>query len=355
MVDAGEACDDGNLVPGDGCSPGCTIEVPPTCGDGELDVGEECDDGNTDDTDACLTTCRAARCGDGEVRAGGEECDDGNTVSGDGCDATCHLERADGCGDGTVQPELGEECDDGNVAAGDGCGPTCKLETCGDGIVQPTEQCDDGNTDDGDGCVAGCVLAACGDGFLAAGVEQCDDGNTAANDGCGPTCEIERCGDGIVQSGPAVTALELAWLATSCATPHPITFTIGGEPVLVAEGDDGSCTCAPGARSVTITDPAALARVVDGPNAFGVDFSGAGHFLGWALVTVHTGATSTSVVVHEGVAGSALARAPALCAGGLDHDVAPQTATHAIAVHEDCDDGNTTDGDGCDHTCTSEP
>ena len=62
LSDPGEQCDDGNLIPGDGCSPGCTVETAARCGDGKLDAGEQCDDGNADDTDGCLATCKAARC-----------------------------------------------------------------------------------------------------------------------------------------------------------------------------------------------------------------------------------------------------------------------------------------------------
>jgi cysteine-rich repeat protein len=88
-LEAGEQCDDGNTVAGDGCSPTCRLEV---CGNGILDPGEQCDDGNTTDGDGCSATCqREPRCGDGFVDAG-EECDDGNTTSGDGCSATCALE-----------------------------------------------------------------------------------------------------------------------------------------------------------------------------------------------------------------------------------------------------------------------
>jgi cysteine-rich repeat protein len=50
-----EECDDGNLVPGDGCGH-CRLEV---CGNGVLDPGEECDDGNLADGDACDAGCRA--------------------------------------------------------------------------------------------------------------------------------------------------------------------------------------------------------------------------------------------------------------------------------------------------------
>src|SRR5437773_10813014 len=43
VVEAGEQCDDGNLVAGDGCSASCRLEV---CGNGIRDAGEQCDDGN---------------------------------------------------------------------------------------------------------------------------------------------------------------------------------------------------------------------------------------------------------------------------------------------------------------------
>jgi cysteine-rich repeat protein len=56
-VDAGETCDDGNHVPGDGCSPGCRVEG---CGDSVVSANEDCDDGNTEfaDGDLCTPACR---------------------------------------------------------------------------------------------------------------------------------------------------------------------------------------------------------------------------------------------------------------------------------------------------------
>jgi cysteine-rich repeat protein len=60
-VDAGEVCDDGNDVNGDGCDANCTLTPPPPpppcCGDGHVDAGEECDDGNTTDGDGCSSVC----------------------------------------------------------------------------------------------------------------------------------------------------------------------------------------------------------------------------------------------------------------------------------------------------------
>jgi fibro-slime domain-containing protein len=75
IVEGSEPCDDGdNLIVGDGCSPGCTLE--PSCKDG-----------------VCFS-----KCGDGLSLAGDdEECDDGNSVGGDGCSATCKLEKGWTC------------------------------------------------------------------------------------------------------------------------------------------------------------------------------------------------------------------------------------------------------------------
>lgn len=66
------------------------------CGDGHVDpgAGEQCDDGNNIDGDGCSATCQvepAPVCGNGVVEPP-EQCDDGNTVSGDGCSATCQIE-----------------------------------------------------------------------------------------------------------------------------------------------------------------------------------------------------------------------------------------------------------------------
>ncbi len=131
---AGEQCDDGNNVDGDGCSASCQIEVP-VCGDGKINQSsEQCDDGNTVSGDKCSATCEieqttpAPICGDGQVNQSSEQCDDGNTVNDDKCSNTCQnvVEPTPMCGDGTV--DAGETCDDGNTVNGDGCSATCAVE-----------------------------------------------------------------------------------------------------------------------------------------------------------------------------------------------------------------------------------
>jgi cysteine-rich repeat protein len=74
-----------------------SVVTAAVCGDGVLDAGEQCDDGNGIDGDGCDSNCTPTGCGNGVVSPG-EDCDDGNTVSGDACPSTCHSSEVD-CGD----------------------------------------------------------------------------------------------------------------------------------------------------------------------------------------------------------------------------------------------------------------
>lgn len=117
------------------------------CGDGVLDPGEACDDGNTTPSDGCSASCALepgyqcptpgspctpATCGNG-LKEGLEQCDDGNQRPYDGC-YNCLLEVS--C------PTIGSPC----------------VPVCGDGIKFPGEQCDDGNLRDNDGCSSACLI-----------------------------------------------------------------------------------------------------------------------------------------------------------------------------------------------------
>lgn len=189
-----ELCDPGGVDGGAGCTSNCTV---PTCGNGTVEGLEQCDDGNFVDTDACPSRCLKASCGDGWVHRGVELCDDGNSRNDDACLTTCVPAR---CGDGVVHTGI-EACDDGNQDPADACLPTCVAARCGDGFVQRgVEACDDANSNDFDDCLRSCQLASCGDGFVHAGVEQCDDGNQRSDDAC-VACAPARCGDGFVQAG----------------------------------------------------------------------------------------------------------------------------------------------------------
>ncbi|MBN1205896.1 MAG: DUF4215 domain-containing protein [Myxococcaceae bacterium] len=193
-----EACDDGNILSGDGCNADCRSNEQ--CGNNIVDIGEVCDDGNSVSGDrTCSADCLSdERCGN-NIKDIGEMCDDGNNVSGDRtCSADCRSDER--CGNNIV--DVGEDCDDGNTVGGDTCGADCRSGGgCGDGELEPGEQCDDGNTNNDDNCVnlgGRCVVARCGDGFVAMeapNIEECDDGNTSDEDSCLNTCKKNRCGD----------------------------------------------------------------------------------------------------------------------------------------------------------------
>ena len=205
-IDAGEVCDDGNVLDGDNCSADCLSTED--CGNGILDPDEVCDDGNNENGDGCSADCFSdERCGNGKVDVG-EACDVGNNEDGDGCSANCR--STEECGNGIVDRINGEVCDDGNQVNNDDCSNDCTSTLdCGNGIVdvENGEECDDGNDDNGDDCVIApntlCKKATCGDGWVQAGVEECDGdgrGQGGETPDCNADCTLARCGDGIVNA-----------------------------------------------------------------------------------------------------------------------------------------------------------
>jgi len=357
IIEQGESCDDGNSVPGDGCSGICQIEhgyACPTpgqpcmkiwvCGNGRIDPGETCDDGNTNSNDGCSSTCQVEpgyacsmpgspctmapmpRCGDGAVNAG-EQCDDGNTVSNDGCSSTCQVEpgytcpnpgqpckKIEFCGDGVVELDIGEQCDDGNTIGGDGCTALCQLEP---NFVCPTP---------GQPCVS---TVKCGDGKVQ-GSETCDDGNTKSNDGCSSTCQVEpgwqcptpglkciakQCGDGILAG----------------------TEQCDDGNMIAGDGCSPACQIEPGFACVASTTPPPASVCHKTVCGDGVK-EGSEQCDDGNLVP-YDGCSPTCTIDPKcnGTGGCT-----GVCGDGL------------VFPNEQCDDGNTVSGDGCSATCQLE-
>ncbi|MBV9948001.1 MAG: DUF4215 domain-containing protein, partial [Myxococcales bacterium] len=251
VLEGNETCDDGNSVPGDGCSGTCQIEpgwycpvvgqpCKRLCGDGRLDPGEACDLGpqNGVGGSGCTIDCRIApgfACGPGDAVAPSSP-----DASGDGGGAPPHLDAGvvdvdasaagvpdavscfavNNCGNGRL--DVGEQCDTGALNGTGGCTTSCTilpgwrcsqagfgcLTVCGDAIVAGDEQCDFGTAAGVGGCTANCTVmpgyacapgatvaaqchkTTCGDG-VKEGLEECDDGNRRPYDGCSPWCTIE--------------------------------------------------------------------------------------------------------------------------------------------------------------------
>lgn len=172
VIDGLEECDVG-LNGGSTCMASC-LNAGSTvyCGNGkiELEAGEECDGGNRVNGDGCSSVCLKegskprssviAICGN-SVREAGEDCDDGNVLDGDRCSARCLNEGSNRCVDaagagaccGNYRIDAGEDCDVGSPVAGDGCSDLCLKEGssvlhtspsfCGNsGALETGEECE---------------------------------------------------------------------------------------------------------------------------------------------------------------------------------------------------------------------
>jgi hypothetical protein len=245
IVEAGEDCDDGNDIPGDGCENDCTWTCTQNsdCRDEEICNGVEtcnttdhicvqgtamadCDVCDTDpDVKICVGgECVDPTCGDNCVTAPDEFCEppgEGN------CNAECQI-ICTGNDDCPTDGEFcnGEEycnttegvCARQNVPAeGEVCqadprqiciGESCQDSICGDNFIDagatPAEECDDGNTTPDDGCENDCTWTCeaaedCDDGEDCNGAETCDTSHVCQAGT--PLNEGDSCDDGVFCNG----------------------------------------------------------------------------------------------------------------------------------------------------------
>ncbi len=331
---AGEECDDGNLLDGDGCDHNCT---PTVCGNGVVTEGEICDDGNLLDGDGCDFNCTTTECGNG-VPTTGEQCDDANEVNGDDCDNNCTNPR---CGNGVAAE--GEQCDDGNATNGDACDDNCTVTGCGNGVVTAGEQCDDGNQVNGDGCDVNCTATGCGNGIVNAG-EQCDDGNAVNGDGCDANCAPTACGNGIVTGNEQCddgNQVDGDACDTNCTAPACGNGVVAGNEQCddgnQVNGDacDTNCTTTACGNGVV----AGNEQCDDGNQANGDACD----------------ANCTTPACGNGIvtAGEQCDDGNAVDGDGCDHDCSvTQCGNGIVTPGEQCDDGNQADGDLCEADCT---
>jgi len=156
------------------------------------------------------------------------------------------------------------------------------------------------------------------------------------------TVAVIGCGNGSVDPLEP-TGIRFEYLASSCGEPAVVRFTINGSP---AHSDTVSLICyCEGATTVTVTDPAVLALLVDGSNDFGVSVDGEVRF-SWAVATVQQGAFESEVIVYDAWGGAAT-RSEEFCSGISSN----LTSAVASGLGETCDDGGNTNGDGCSAVC----
>lgn len=280
LLEAAEGCDDGNAMPGDGCSNVCQVEMGYECmaqGMPCTDIDEcESELDNCDDNASCHNTPGSFMCacfpgyeGDGvtcididECALNTDNCDENATCTNTPGSFTCMCNAGyegtgdactdiDECTTGTDNCDMHATCTNmpgsftctcHNGFYGDGI--ICTT-VCGDGFIAGDEKCDDGNTAANDGCNASCIVedgwtcggapsvcesGKCGDGQLAA-VESCDDANIVSGDGCSGTCAVEP--NWVCEGQPSVCTKVCA---DGQCNPDP--------------AEEGSCECSmPGQRN----------------------------------------------------------------------------------------------------------
>ncbi|MBA3393312.1 MAG: DUF4215 domain-containing protein [Deltaproteobacteria bacterium] len=332
-------CATGIICPsGTSCAAAQPVCIVNSCGNGRVDVGEQCDDGNILVGDGCSPGCADESCGDG-VQVAGERCDDGNTTSGDGCSADCL--SVETCGNSIK--DVTEACDDGNTTSGDGCSMNClSAEVCGNGIKDVNETCDDGNTISGDACSANCeALAGCGNGLIdvdasGAPVEQCDDGNTTDTDDCRNNCKRATCGDGVEASMATGGFFEECDGGTLNGTVATETATCNIDCTDVRCGDGKvNQTAAEQCDNGTLNNSATC------DNDCTIPVCGDNHV---------NAATVPAEACDPGAVGTNTA--------GCDSDcTTPSCGDNHVntAFGDQCEDGNNMNGDGCSNGCQLEP
>lgn len=357
-----EACDDGNVWDDDGCSSNCQIEkgyecpeaglpCKPLCGNGTLDDGEECDDGDVVPGDGCDSACKVevgwtcdedgkncyeiempAFCGDG-VQAGAEECDlgsDNGTLSygEDGCTVEC--QRTPYCGDGTKNGP--EECDKGaeNNTAGEygvegGCTRDCKLSGyCGDGVKNGDEACDPKDIrNTGGSCTDDCRPA---DGYECSTSGECRKKDCVPDTGCGA---VNKC------------------LATPMRVIEP-----GEECDQKGQGCSNSCKALDGYKCIYSPKPCSECSEAEGEQCKKIE-CGNGVIDPDGYEECDLGKDNGK---NKGCSATCEVESGYACRIGADG----KTTCHTVCgdgikmPNEECDDGNTKNGDGCSSACKIE-
>lgn len=108
------------------------------------------------------------------------------------------------CGNGRVERWKGETCEDGNTINTDACTSVCQVARCGDGFVWAGQEfCDQAEFNGKSGyCSADCS-SLCGNGTVE-GAEVCDNGAANGQAGkCNQSCSkrLPLCGNGVTEEG----------------------------------------------------------------------------------------------------------------------------------------------------------
>jgi cysteine-rich repeat protein len=383
-----ETCDDGNTVAGDGCSPTCTLE-----GSGAVDhcPGQPYALKGTGSAPRKISFAGDTTTGEalgGSLTGDGNGCRNNytgpNHMFAVKADIAGHLafdlspsyNRSSlyawsECGDrastiwctdskfdrtqlhGVVPVKNGDWVYIGvdGYSTADGSGPytldvTLTPGMCGDDVVDGGEQCDDGNATSGDGCSSTCTLEAI-DASTQASLDVCP-GKLF------PLVDAGTSKQGRYTGSTALTGLASNFTTCAAASPdvvHRVHADFDGIATVKLSGAFAAELAVRTACTNTTADQLSCSlRQVFPPGTSDFYYEGSGYPAKTASFPVLAG-KDYFLVVNSVVATGGASRGvyeldvrvdPAVCGDG------------ALAGGEQCDDGNTTAGDGCDATCVVE-
>ncbi len=273
------------------------------------------------------------------------------------------------CGDSS--PDAGEECDDGNLANGDGCSATCLYEVgfdCTDAIAGSDDEnlVTDGSLEnsniDGDWTEISHSLFGtliCGDNCFGGPLASDIDGNVVSgNFFLVSGGSFTSASTGVVEHAPIVITpaggtLSFNWgigtvggAGAACAGPADgLRLLIDGTEVW-SNLDDGACVGVP-VYTVVNVDLAALG--LNDNAAHTIRFEGTSSAIGPNVDLTNVFLDQVRILVP---AAMPVPPVPSACSAVVCGDGAqPQ---FSAAGSEQCDDGNTTAGDGCSAACDVE-
>lgn len=357
-----------------------TLDVSVTsyvCGNTTVETGEQCDDGNVVDHDGCSASCQWET--RGTAMGTGASFTDGITPtgnidwfrvvvpSGSSVSARTYAPTAPGCSaladtvikfwasDRTTELTSDDDGGDGFCSFLDPSGNAAVRNLAGGDYYVSVEEYGNNTTIAMYQLDIQILAPRCGDGTLG-GSEVCDDGNTTSGDGCSSSCQLE----GNAESEPNDAESTADLLIASGARSGTVrgTLTAADEDwyrIEVPAGyhvfaevidDDGSCPVATELRlreagnifSRAFDDndgPGACPRLSPGLNAS----TSAG--------VRSLPARTYYLEVQEDSPASGSPRPYQLRVQLL----APGCGDLYLDSGEQCDDGNTTNGDGCSSTC----
>lgn len=361
VLQMGEECDDGNVVDGDGCDALCVVE------------GNFCGELELNDSVATATSIAACDGGFGAIQPSGDKdfyavevtvpfssisarVSGTNGTTCGGVTSTLKLYNAAGTQLGSdvgtsstcsrIDPTLDAFTrnldvgmyyisveENGNNATT----PTYLLHVdvnppgCGDGTVQPMEDCDDGNLINGDGCsdiceVEGsyCVETRPNDAYtLATVIDQCDGGAGSIS----YITDVDWYVFDVAVDGSSVELRVTDLVGTGCPTGFSSLIRFYGSNSNGTLGPQLGSKAGGGVGSCSYIDPTVPAN---------------------SYVTNLAAGTYYVRVEENGNDNTSLPYV-------LQVDVRPPACGDTfLQMGEECDDGNTVDGDGCDATCVIE-